>query len=72
MVGHDMRDSSVEFVEAFIEGANARGADAINLGLCSTDECYFASGYLDAAAAMFRWCQRNFDGHRAFCDFGKV
>ena len=53
VVGHDMRDSSVEFVEAFIEGANARGADAINLGLCSTDECYFASGFLDAAAAMF-------------------
>ncbi|MSZ53638.1 MAG: phosphomannomutase/phosphoglucomutase, partial [Actinobacteria bacterium] len=53
VVGHDMRDSSGEFVEAFIEGANARGADAINLGLCSTDECYFASGYLDAAAAMF-------------------
>jgi phosphomannomutase len=53
VVGHDMRDSSVEFVEAFIEGANARGSDAINLGLCSTDECYFASGHLDAAAAMF-------------------
>jgi phosphomannomutase len=53
VVGHDMRDSSGAFVEAFIEGANARGADAINLGLCSTDECYFASGYLDAAAAMF-------------------
>ena len=53
VVGHDMRDSSAEFVEAFIEGANARGADAINLGLCSTDECYFASGHLDAAAAMF-------------------
>jgi phosphomannomutase len=53
VVGHDMRDSSASFVEAFIEGANARGADAINLGLCSTDECYFASGFLDAAAAMF-------------------
>ena len=53
VVGHDMRDSSVEFVDAFIDGATARGADAINLGLCSTDECYFASGHLDAAAAMF-------------------
>ena len=53
VVGHDMRGSSVELVEAFIEGANARGADAINLGLCSTDECYFASGHLDSAAAMF-------------------
>jgi phosphomannomutase len=53
VVGHDMRDSSVGFVDAFIEGATARGADVINIGLCSTDECYFASGYLEAAAAMF-------------------
>jgi phosphomannomutase len=53
VVGHDMRDSSPQFVEAFIDGATARGADAINLGLCSTDECYFASGYLEAASAMF-------------------
>ena len=53
VVGHDMRDSSAEFVSAFIEGATARGADAINIGLCSTDECYFASGHLAAAAAMF-------------------
>jgi phosphomannomutase len=40
VVGHDMRDSSEGFVEAFIDGATARGADVINLGLCSTDECY--------------------------------
>ena len=53
VVGHDMRDSSRGFVEAFIEGATARGADVINLGLCSTDQCYFASGHLDAPAAMF-------------------
>ena len=53
VVGHDMRESSPGFVEAFIDGATSRGADAINLGLCSTDECYFASGYLDAASAMF-------------------
>jgi phosphomannomutase len=53
LVGRDMRDSSAEFVEAFIDGATARGADAINLGLCSTDECYFASGQLNAASAMF-------------------
>ena len=53
VVGHDMRDSSTGFVESFIDGVTARGADAINLGLCSTDECYFASGHLDAASAMF-------------------
>jgi len=53
VVGHDMRDSSAEFVAAFIEGATSRGADVINIGLCSTDECYFASGHFEAAAAMF-------------------
>ena len=53
VVGHDMRDSSPLFAKAFIDGVTARGADAINLGLCSTDQCYFASGRLDAASAMF-------------------
>lgn len=53
VIGHDMRDSSEGFVASFIEGVTRRGGNAISLGLCSTDECYFASGKLDAAAAMF-------------------
>ncbi|GAA1692517.1 phosphomannomutase/phosphoglucomutase [Microcella alkalica] len=53
MVGHDMRDSSPGFVAAFARGAQARGAHVVNLGLCSTDESYFASGRYDAPAAMF-------------------
>jgi phosphomannomutase len=53
VVGHDMRDSSPEFAEAFAEGAQARGANVVSIGLCSTDESYFASGFLDAPAAMF-------------------
>ena len=53
VVGHDMRDSSPEFAAAFARGASARGADVINIGLCSTDETYFASGHLHAPAAMF-------------------
>ena len=53
VVGHDMRDSSPAFAEAFARGARARGADVVALGLCSTDESYFASGSLDAPAAMF-------------------
>jgi phosphomannomutase len=53
MVGHDMRDSSPGFVAAFARGARARGAHVVNLGLCSTDETYFASGHYDAPAAMF-------------------
>ncbi|MFM6971565.1 MAG: phosphomannomutase/phosphoglucomutase [Rhodoluna sp.] len=53
VVGHDMRDSSPEFADAFAAGAQARGANVISIGLCSTDESYFASGFLDAPAAMF-------------------
>lgn len=53
IVGHDMRDSSPEFADAFAYGAQARGANVISIGLCSTDESYFASGLLDAPAAMF-------------------
>jgi phosphomannomutase len=53
VVGHDMRDSSPGFADAFARGARARGAHVVALGLCSTDESYFASGSLDAPAAMF-------------------
>jgi phosphomannomutase len=53
VVGHDMRDSSPSFAAAFAEGATARGADVVLIGLCSTDESYFASGALHAPAAMF-------------------
>ncbi|SEC01335.1 phosphomannomutase [Paramicrobacterium humi] len=53
VVGHDMRDSSPRFAAAFARGARARGGDVVMIGLCSTDENYFASGTLPADAAMF-------------------
>ena len=52
-VGHDMRDSSPGFAAAFARGAQARDASVIMLGLCSTDQTYFASGHLNVPAAMF-------------------
>ena len=53
VVGHDMRDSSPVFAQAFAEGAAQRGANVSLLGLCSTDETYYASGAWNAPAAMF-------------------
>jgi phosphomannomutase len=53
IVGHDMRDSSPGFAAAFARGAQARGANVVSLGLCSTDQSYYASGHYKAAAAMF-------------------
>ena len=53
VVGHDMRPSSVPLVAAFIDGVTRAGVDVIDIGLCSTDVVYFASGRLDAPGAMF-------------------
>jgi phosphomannomutase len=53
VVGRDMRPSSIPLSQAFIEGATLAGADVIDVGLASTDLVYFASGKLDAPAAMF-------------------
>jgi phosphomannomutase len=53
VIGHDMRPSSPALAAAAADGATARGADVISLGLCSTDGSYFASGSLDAPAMMF-------------------
>ncbi|MCF3146488.1 phosphomannomutase/phosphoglucomutase [Streptomyces platensis] len=53
VIGHDMRPSSPGLSDAFARGAAARGADVTQIGLCSTDELYFASGSLGLPGAMF-------------------
>ncbi|MEU5837497.1 phosphomannomutase/phosphoglucomutase [Streptomyces diacarni] len=53
VVGHDMRPSSPGLARAFAQGAASQGADVTEIGLCSTDQLYFASGQLDKAGAMF-------------------
>ncbi|HEU0027347.1 MAG TPA: phosphomannomutase/phosphoglucomutase [Ktedonobacterales bacterium] len=52
-VGRDMRLSSPALAQAFIQGITDQGADAIDLGLTTTDELYFAVGkYSYPAGAM--------------------
>nr|WP_209311452.1 phosphomannomutase/phosphoglucomutase [Streptomyces spiramenti] len=53
VVGHDMRPSSPGLARAFALGAADRGADVTEIGLCSTDQLYYASGALDRPGAMF-------------------
>jgi phosphomannomutase len=53
LVAYDMRASGVELSTAFAEGARAQGVAVTDLGMVSTDCAYFASGKLDAPAAMF-------------------
>jgi phosphomannomutase len=53
IIGRDMRASSVPLAEAFAAGVTDQGLDVVDVGLASTDLVYFASGRLDAPAAMF-------------------
>ncbi|MFE7460801.1 phosphomannomutase/phosphoglucomutase [Streptomyces sp. NPDC057554] len=53
VIGHDMRPTSPALSGAFARGAAARGADVTLIGLCSTDQLYYASGALDLPGAMF-------------------
>lgn len=43
-VGHDMRISSPALAQSFMRGITDQGTDAIDLGLTTTDELYFAVG----------------------------
>ncbi|MFF5533888.1 phosphomannomutase/phosphoglucomutase [Streptomyces cinerochromogenes] len=53
VVGHDMRPSSPGLSRAFARGAADRGVDVTEIGLCSTDQLYYASGALNIPGAMF-------------------
>jgi phosphomannomutase len=53
LIGFDMRESSPALAAAFARGAALSGAEALSLGLCSTDMSYFASGSLNLPAVMF-------------------
>ena len=52
VVGHDMRPSSPGFAQAFAAGIESAGSRAVLLGLCSTDQLYFASGIFALPGAM--------------------
>src|SRR5512133_2528883 len=53
VVGRDMRTSSPLMAGAFIDGVLSRGVNVVDIGLSSTDQLWFASGWLDLPGAMF-------------------
>lgn len=53
LVARDMRASSEPLSAAFISGAITQGADVLDLGLCSTDMLYYASGSMDLPGVVF-------------------
>src|ERR1051326_3671342 len=58
-VGRDMRVSSPALAEAMIRGITEQGADAIDLGLTTTDELYFAGGKFNYPAGVMITASHN-------------
>lgn len=51
-VGHDMRASSPALAVAVMHGLHDRGVETIDIGMCSTDGLYHASGVLKVPGVM--------------------
>jgi phosphomannomutase len=58
-VGRDMRLSSPSITQAVIRGITDQGADAIDLGLTTTDELYFAVGKFGYPAGVMITASHN-------------
>ncbi|MEO7588020.1 MAG: phosphomannomutase/phosphoglucomutase [Arachnia sp.] len=53
VMGRDMRSLGEELSHAFAEGARRAGADVVDVGLTSTDQLWFASGWLSLPGVQF-------------------
>ena len=52
VVGRDIRESSEFLKNALCRGLNAAGADVIDIGLCGTEEVYFATSHLKTGGGI--------------------
>lgn len=59
VVGHDARASSPALKTGLIDGLRDRGADVVDIGLCGTEEVYFATGHLSAAGGIMVTASHN-------------
>jgi len=59
VVGHDARATSPALKAAVTEGLTATGANVSDLGLCGTEEVYFATGHLEADGGIMVTASHN-------------
>lgn len=59
VVGEDMRLSSPALADALARGLNAGGADVLRIGMCGTEEVYFATSHLGAAGGIMVTASHN-------------
>ncbi len=59
VLGRDARISSPEIADAVAEGVTRAGADVADLGLCGTEQVYFATGHLGCGAGVMVTASHN-------------
>ena len=59
VTGRDIRASSPELQAALIEGLRDGGADVIDIGLCGTEEIYFATAHFGAGGGLMVTASHN-------------
>ncbi|WP_343116257.1 phosphomannomutase [Ostreiculturibacter nitratireducens] len=59
VIGRDPRLSSPALAAALAEGLVAEGSDVLDLGLCGTEEVYFATGHLNAGGGIMITASHN-------------
>lgn len=59
VIGQDVRESSPLLADALAAGLCAAGVDVLDLGLCGTEEVYFATDHLRASAGIMITASHN-------------
>jgi len=59
VVGHDIRPSSPELARAIADGLNAAGVDVVDVGLCGTEQVYFATFHLGLGGGIMVTASHN-------------
>ena len=70
VVGRDCRASSVELQDALVEGLRDEGVDVIDLGLCGTEEVYFATTHFNAGGGLTVTASHNPPAYNGFKVYG--
>jgi phosphomannomutase/phosphoglucomutase len=59
VVGYDIRHDSPAFADAIVRGLNDEGRDAIDIGLCGTEEVYFQTFHRKVAGGIMVTASHN-------------
>lgn len=59
VVGHDIRLSGPSLAAALARGLTEAGADVLDIGLCGTEEVYFATWHLEAGGGIMVTASHN-------------